>query len=545
VHRLALFLAVPTLALVAPLVTPAAAAGAPQPVSYQPPVDGPIVDSYRPPREEWLAGNRGIDYAPGRGTPVQASADGEVTFAGQVGGDLHVVVLHADGIRTSYSFLDSIAVQRGDTVRQGQVVGAAGDNLHFGARRGDEYIDPRTLFDGPPQVFLVPDDVRRPGTEVEERSGLRRFLDKMTSGARTLRAAGRWSVTHAADGFHDGVDAATAKVNELMDEARLLHHVATQFHPTVHALRALDTVKEWYKQRSTCTPAGVKPPPLPEPRVAVLVSGLGSNSRGDNIDDIDTAGLGYDRSVRFSYNGGSIEESPYEARDTTVGLRTQARRLRDLIERVHRDNPGKTIDIIAHDQGGIIARAMLAYEYDRKGDPPPMVANLVTLGTPHQGADLATALALTQHTDAGSEAVRTVDAAGWLPYDLTGESVKELSETSEFMRELNNRPMPEGVRFTSIGSRGDFVVPGLRTQTDGASSTIVSVRGIADEHGSLPGSPEARREVALAVAGMAPTCQSLGNMLADTVVSDAIATVEDGIGGSLYMGGRWLDDRTR
>jgi murein DD-endopeptidase MepM/ murein hydrolase activator NlpD len=131
------------------------------PGDYVPPVDGPVVDPFRPPTEPWGPGNRGIDYAPAPGTPVRAAAAGVVTFAGQVGGALHVVIGHADGIRTSYSFLATIAVAAGDTVEQGQVVGTAGSDLHFGARVGDRYLDPATLFGstGPPEVHLVPDDL--------------------------------------------------------------------------------------------------------------------------------------------------------------------------------------------------------------------------------------------------------------------------------------------------------------------------------------------------------------------------------------------------
>src|SRR2546427_4550471 len=83
------------------------AAGAPRaaaadgPVGYRPPVDAPVDDGFRPPATPWGPGNRGIDYATAPGAPVHAAAAGEVVFAGQVGGSLHVVVLHADGIRTS------------------------------------------------------------------------------------------------------------------------------------------------------------------------------------------------------------------------------------------------------------------------------------------------------------------------------------------------------------------------------------------------------------------------------------------------------------
>ena len=126
---------------------------------YQPPVVAPVVDAFRAPRTPWAAGNRGIEYATVPGTPVGAAADGTVVFAGMVGGSLHVVVRHADGLRTSYSFLRTALVHRGDRVVRGEPVGTSGYRVHFGARMGDVYIDPALLFGGtgPPRVRLVAD----------------------------------------------------------------------------------------------------------------------------------------------------------------------------------------------------------------------------------------------------------------------------------------------------------------------------------------------------------------------------------------------------
>ena len=134
---------------------------------YQPPVDAPVVDAFRPPATPWAAGNRGIEYATEPGTRVGAAADGTVVFAGMVGGTLHVVVRHADGVRTSYSFLRTALVHRGDPVVRGEPVGTTGNRFHFGARVGEVYIDPTRLFGGggPPRVHLVPDR-DAPGTAV-------------------------------------------------------------------------------------------------------------------------------------------------------------------------------------------------------------------------------------------------------------------------------------------------------------------------------------------------------------------------------------------
>jgi murein DD-endopeptidase MepM/ murein hydrolase activator NlpD len=126
---------------------------------YHPPVDAPIADPFRAPPSPYAAGNRGIEYATAPGTVVRAASAGTVVFAGMVGGTLHVVVRHPDGVRTSYSFLRTAFVHRGDAVSTGTPVGVAGARVHFGARVGDVYIDPATLFESGARsrVHLVPD----------------------------------------------------------------------------------------------------------------------------------------------------------------------------------------------------------------------------------------------------------------------------------------------------------------------------------------------------------------------------------------------------
>ena len=501
-----------------------AAAAAAEKVSYKPPVDGPIVDPYRPPPEPWSAGNRGIDYAPAPGTPVKAAADGEVTFAGQVGGDLHVVILHADGVRTSYSFLDSIAVHRGDKVRQGQVIGTSGEDLHFGARVGDDYIDPRTLFDGPPQVFLVPDDVRKAGTESQERSGLTKFL----GGIKKVVGL--------------GVNKIGAAIGQKIDQLQDFKNSIKDFDWRPHAILLLNTVVAWWKQRSDCTPASVEPPPLPEQRIAVLVDGLGSKSRDSTVDDIETTEMGYLDSIRFSYNGGTVDQNSYDPRDTTQDLRLEARRLRELLEQVQRDHPGVPVDLIGHSQGGVIARAMLAYEYEANRARLPRVASLVTLASPHQGTDVATALKNIADTTSGNITEWAVSGLNITSVDLRGTSVRQLAENSDFLNDLNKRRLPDGINFTSIGSRGDLLVPGIHTTVKGAHNVLVNVTGWRSDHSQLPGSPEGQREVRLAVAGLAPTCQSIQDMVTDIVASDAIATGEDLAGDLVMSGADWVDD---
>lgn len=120
--------------------------GAPSGRMYQPPVDAPVTDPFRPPPEPWLAGNRGIEYATTPGTPIGAIGPGVVTFAGPVAGALYVTVTHPDGLRSSYSFLAAIRTAVGDQLTAGQTVGVAAARFHVGVRRGTTYLDPASLW---------------------------------------------------------------------------------------------------------------------------------------------------------------------------------------------------------------------------------------------------------------------------------------------------------------------------------------------------------------------------------------------------------------
>jgi hypothetical protein len=531
-RRLAVVVAVVVVTLVRPLPARADPALPASTVSYRPPVDAPVIDPYRPPPQPWEAGNRGIDYGTVPGTPVAAAADGEVVFAGQVGGTLHVVVLHADGIRTSYSFLRSISVARGDRVRQGDTVGTAGDDLHFGARVGGDYIDPTQLFDdGPPRVYLVPDEDRRPGSEAKERSGVERLLAGIKRVVVAPASVLSWARAGGADALHGVTDAVDKSVQQLQVAARL----AQEADPTVHALRVLQSAVDWYGQRGNCTPASTPGPRLGERHLAVRVGGWGSSSETADIDKLDVKALNYDPAdvVRFSYRGGAVKgdgpENPYTKADSSGDLRTAAFRLRQLLERLGREHPGVPIDILAHSQGGLVARQALAHETDTGDGALPPINALVMLGTPNQGADVATIGRMLDRTTPGRVGENVADALRPQGVKVEGTAVQQLAEGSDFLTKLNATPLPPGVKVTSIGARGDFVVPSARTHLDGARNVVVAPPGLS-KHGELPGSAAAQREVALALAGRPPTCRSLGDMVLDGAISDAITTNEDALG---------------
>jgi murein DD-endopeptidase MepM/ murein hydrolase activator NlpD len=95
--------------------------------------------------------HQGTDYVAPAGTPVSATADGKVTFAGQKGqyGRL-VVIRHRNGYQTSYGHLSRIKTRNGAAVAQGQVIGyvgssgmSTGPHLHFELRKNQSPVNPR------------------------------------------------------------------------------------------------------------------------------------------------------------------------------------------------------------------------------------------------------------------------------------------------------------------------------------------------------------------------------------------------------------------
>ncbi|MBO8163661.1 MAG: peptidoglycan DD-metalloendopeptidase family protein [Brevibacillus sp.] len=69
----------------------------------------------------------GYDIASRYRSPIYATADGEVVFAGRKAGHGNMIqIKHSATIQTSYSHLAAIHVKPGDNVRKGQVIGEMG-----------------------------------------------------------------------------------------------------------------------------------------------------------------------------------------------------------------------------------------------------------------------------------------------------------------------------------------------------------------------------------------------------------------------------------
>lgn len=106
---------------------------------------------YHPLLKRWRA-HKGIDYAARRGTPVLATADGRVSFAGGKGQYGNVIIIkHGGSYSTLYAHLSRFkrGIRRGNRIEQGETIGyvgstglVTGPHLHYELRVNGVYVDP-------------------------------------------------------------------------------------------------------------------------------------------------------------------------------------------------------------------------------------------------------------------------------------------------------------------------------------------------------------------------------------------------------------------
>ena len=95
--------------------------------------------------------HQGIDIPSRTGTPVRATAEGQVTIAGNRGGyGLLVEINHGNGYRTRYGHNSRLAVRVGQKVKKGQIIAyvgntgtSTGPHVHYEVRLNNVPVDPR------------------------------------------------------------------------------------------------------------------------------------------------------------------------------------------------------------------------------------------------------------------------------------------------------------------------------------------------------------------------------------------------------------------
>jgi murein DD-endopeptidase MepM/ murein hydrolase activator NlpD len=115
------------------------------------PVEGKVVRRFGPGKSGER--NDGIKIAVPVSTPIHATTDGVVAYAGDgiaaLGG--LIIIRHGNGWTSVYGHASKLLVQRGQSVKRGQTIGLSGDTgfadrpeLHFELRKGRTPVDPQS-----------------------------------------------------------------------------------------------------------------------------------------------------------------------------------------------------------------------------------------------------------------------------------------------------------------------------------------------------------------------------------------------------------------
>lgn len=97
----------------------------------------------------------GLDFSAPQGTPIYATADGNVNIAGSTGNGYgnHVVINHGYGYETLYGHMVRVKVRRGQSVKRGEVIGwvgstgkSTGPHCHYEVHKNGQKIDPIYFF---------------------------------------------------------------------------------------------------------------------------------------------------------------------------------------------------------------------------------------------------------------------------------------------------------------------------------------------------------------------------------------------------------------
>ncbi|KXU37479.1 peptidase M23 [Ventosimonas gracilis] len=99
-----------------------------------------------------IRAHKGVDYAAAQGTPIKATGNGKILFAGKNNGyGNYILIQHGKHYQTLYGHMRSFAkgMRTGASVQQGQIIGyvgmtglATGPHLHYEFRVNGVHVDP-------------------------------------------------------------------------------------------------------------------------------------------------------------------------------------------------------------------------------------------------------------------------------------------------------------------------------------------------------------------------------------------------------------------
>ena len=106
-------------------------------------------------KKDMISSIPGMDFAAKIGTPIYATGDGVVTFAGSdaSGYGIHVIIDHGYGYQTLYGHMSKLHTQKGRRVKRGEIIGeigntgqSTGPHLHYEVIYRGQKVNPINYY---------------------------------------------------------------------------------------------------------------------------------------------------------------------------------------------------------------------------------------------------------------------------------------------------------------------------------------------------------------------------------------------------------------
>ena len=409
-----------------------------------------------------------------------------------------MTVLHADGVRTTYSFLGDIDVAVGQR-------GAPG-------RTGGHQRRPPAPRRASRRRLLRPAVAVRCRPAAGAPRAVRRPAGRGRRGrAERDRPADRWAgACSAARTACAGAVGTLARTTGSAARSRTIEHYASRFTYPASFVDAGPSPPGARGSEPVAPPSGRAPradepiPPHAERRVAVLVAGLGSNSDGATIDAGATPRSSATHAadvVRFSYAGGRVPDPadgcPVDPDHPVRRGRHPGRppghraRLADLSRRWRRRRPGRADrpDRPLAGRGGRPRSALI--ELERRHGAAWLAQHRAGGHARDRPTAVPTSPRRSTRCRAPLRRARSSTSSPRPPARSStddGASMAQLSETSDLVEELAAHPVPDGDRGGLDRRPGRPHRPGAATAgRPGMDEVIVPLIGAA-AHSDLPGS---------------------------------------------------------
>ncbi len=249
----------------------------------------------------------------------------------------------------------------------------------------------------------------------------------------------------------------------------------------------------------------------------VVVPGFGSSYEPDQGPLLLEEALRTSGKEVFAYSYAGFEKGPdgsplarpFTPEDSFQDIRISAEILADQIQGLADAYPGRRIVVVAHSQGGVVARYALSKVYPQRGRTD-RVAAFVSIASPQRGSGGAKDLVRLAESEAGKRLL--VSHAGLSESALQATSLRQMAWGSRFMDELGSSA-PAGIPTTSIALATDMVVPPPETFLEGASNILIDTgqAGI-DAHSHVVTHPSTLLAIEAAARGSS-LCQTRQEVL--------------------------------